>query len=101
MKVKFHDHTEKMCTAPVEQKLFRSIETPQGWLLSFSLIGEIASNEIEELLTVENISELVFMRDDGSTICSVEDYDKVSSCVIRHAESEEETRTDVQFTKGV
>ncbi len=100
MKVEFKDETVKSCTAPTEQKLFRGDNTA-GWVLMFSLIGEITSSELDSLLTTANISELAFLTDAGVEITEADGYSKVSSCTIRHAENPQDTRAEIQLTKGV
>ena len=100
MKVKFKDETVKSCTAPTEQKLFRGDNTA-GWALMFSLMGEITSSELDELLTGENVSELTFLKDTGAEITTADGYDRISSCTIRHAEDPQDTRAEIQLTKGV
>lgn len=100
MKVKFKDDTVKSCTAPTEQKLFRGNDTA-GWVLMFSLIGEVTSADLDEVLTPENVSELTFLTDNDTEIASADGYNKISSCTIRHAENPQDTRAEIQLTKGV
>ena len=100
MKVEFKDETVKSCTAPTEQKVFRG-DNGAGWILLLTLTGEITSGELDELLTAENISELTFMTDAGVEITEADGYSKVSSCTIRHAENPQDTRCEIQMTKGV
>ena len=100
MKVRFKDGAVKSCTAPTEQKLFRGGNTA-GWALMFSLTGEVTSSDLDELLNGGNISELAFLTDTGAKITEVNGYNKVSSCTIRHAETPQDTRAEIQLTKGV
>lgn len=100
MKVEFKDETVKSCTAPTEQKVFRG-DNGAGWVLMLTLIGEISSSELDSLLTTANISELTFTTDAGVEISTANGYDKVSSCTIRHAENPQDTRAEIQLTKGV
>ena len=100
MKVKFKNDTVKSCTAPTEQKVFRG-DNGAGWILLLNLIGEISSAALDEILTAENISELTFLTDEDEEISTANGYDKVSSCTIRHAERPQDTRAEIQLTKGV
>lgn len=112
MKVQFKDGTIKNCTAPVEQKVFRNSEAV-GWMLIFNLKGETTSNEVDALLTADNIKELTFIPDHSAIIEGEEseaiettpirllNYDRVSSSAIRYAEDISMTRVEIQLSKGV
>lgn len=108
MKVKFKDGTEKNCTAPIEQKVFRNSEAA-GWILMFSLTGEISSAELDAFLNTDNIGTLKFISDnptyaeDENVFASVDitGYEKISSSVIRYAEDVDNSRTEIQLTKGL
>ena len=102
MKVTFKDGTIKECSAPTEQKVFKGGEA-SGWILSFVLLGDITSNEVDDLLSEENISHLAFLsknENEVETIIELLDYNKVSSAVIRYIE-QETTRVEIHLTKGV
>ncbi len=101
MKVKFKDETLKNCNAPVEQKVFRG-GVPTGWILVLTLTGNNTSAEVDSLLTEENISELTFVADETeTTLFTITGYDKISSSMIRYAESVSDIRVEIQLTKGV
>ena len=105
MKVKFKDGTIKKCAVPVEQKVFRNQEAV-GWILMFSLTGENTSAELDTVLTTDNISELVFIPDvsDAETTeetIQLSNYNKISSVVIRYAENVDNSKVEIQLTKGV
>lgn len=111
MKVKFKDGTIKNCTAPVEQKAFKNSESV-GWIMVFALIGEITSEEVDTVITADNISDLTFipepLGDEGKVIAVSEDkyvrlsgYDKITMSAIRYAEDTAKTRVEIQLSKGV
>ena len=109
MKVKFKNGTTKGCSTPTEQKIFKT-GTSSGWILTFYLICDITSDEVDELLTEENISELTFtaeetMNAEGIIVPEksivLTDYNKISSSVIRHSEEKDKTRVEIQLIKGV
>lgn len=106
MKVKFNNGEIFECNTPTETKLFRSGE-PYGWLLRFSLIGDITSSQLDDLLEMDNISMLVFtpsvILSEGDTVIDKNDialsgYEKVSSVVINYGDTSS-TRADIQLTK--
>lgn len=102
MKVTFKDGTIKDCSTPTEQKVFRGGEA-SGWILSFALLGNMTSAEVDNLIADENISHLTFSsknEDDVETTIELLGYDKVSSAVIRYNE-QETTRVEIHLTKGV
>ena len=98
MRVKFKDGTEKRCSNPVEQKLFRNGEAA-GWLCSVNLSETVNSTELDAILTVDNISELMFCDDGSAELFSVNGYGKITSAVIRH--SEDGGRVEIQLSKGL
>ena len=98
MKVIFKDGTCKKCSFPTEQKVFRSGEAV-GWLCSFSLLDTITSSELDVLLNSENVSELTFCNDTSEELFKITEYAKVTSAIIRY--SEEASKTEVQFSKGI
>lgn len=99
MNVKFKDGTIKSCTAPIEQKIFKNSEAA-GWILLFNLTGKITSDELDTLLTTENVSELTFLVDDEA-IAVLKNYNKITSSIIRYADNDENIKTEIQLTKGV
>jgi len=103
MKVQFKDGTIKTCSAPIEQKVFRS-GVDAGWILSVSIECDITSEELDKLITTDNISELIFTSEEESRTVktiSLSGYDKVTSAVIRYSEEKEKTKIDMRLTKGV
>ncbi len=107
MKVKFVNGTIKKCAAPMEQKLFKSAEGNTigvGWMLNLRLIGEITSDELDDILTDENISRLEFITDgeEGEiSLFTLNDYEKVSASTIRYSEDATATFAEIQMSKGV
>ena len=104
MKVKFANGVVKECSAPTEQKAFRTVGG-NGWILNLRLIGGITSAELDELITTENIASLEFLSapEDGEakTIFTLDGYEKITSSTIRHAEDTASTSVDIQLTKGL
>lgn len=105
MKVKFANGVVKECTSPTEQKIFKTASGESGWILHLSLIGEMTSNELDNLVTVENISPLVFLSEtdngEDKTIFTLDGYEKITSSTIRHAENTISTSVEIQLTKGL
>lgn len=103
MNVKFKDGTIKECSAPTEQKLFKSGESA-GWILNFALLGDITSDDVDKLLTSDNVSELTFISKDENEIATaftLSNYNRVSSAFIRYLEPQNKSRVEIQLTKGV
>lgn len=98
MLVKFKNGTKKKCTNPIEQKLFRS-GNAAGWLCSFSISETVTSTELDALLTSENIITLIFCNDNSEELFTINEYNKVTSAVIRY--TEDESVVEVQFSKGL
>ncbi len=106
MKVKFANGTKKDCSAPAEQKLFKTNAgalVPAGWVLTFRMNGETTSSELDELLTKENVSTLEFIEESESITESytISGYDTVTSLVIRHSSNPDMTSAEIQLSKGV
>ncbi len=108
MKVKFSNGTIKECSAPTEQKIFKNIEgetVASGWVLIFRLTGGITSDELDSIITSENVGSLTFLteNEEGEQIeaFKLENYGKISSSVIRHSEKVSATYADIQLSKGV
>lgn len=102
MKVRFKDGTTKECSTPTEQKVFKAGEAA-GWILSFALVGNMTSAEVDNIIANENISHLIFIsqdEQDNETTFELSGYDKISSAVIRYSE-QEKTRVEIHLTKGV
>jgi hypothetical protein len=107
MKVKFANGVVRECSAPTEQKVFKTVSGEEkGWILHLRLRGGITSRELDELLTVENIAPLEFLiREEESTedkvAFALDGYNKITSSAIRYAEDITETSAEIQFTKGL
>lgn len=100
MQVKFKDGEIRGCTTPTEQKIFSNNEGI-GWLLSFSIKGAATSNNIDDILFTENISELTFLDEDGNELFVVNSYNKITSVVVRYSEKVTDTRVDIQIRKNI
>ena len=111
MNVKFKNGTVKTCASPTEQKIVKA-GVDAGWLLSFYLICDITSDEVDALLIPNNISELTFTSEEkliteGETntqepkVFTLSGYDKVSSTVIRYSEDKDKTKVEIQLIRGV
>lgn len=101
MKVKFNDGTIIKCSAPTEQKMFKNADAA-GWILSLTLFHSITSDELDDILTADNIGSLLFLSDDESELFSLLGYNRVSSSTIRFSESANHTnKIEIQLTKGV
>lgn len=98
MKIKFKNGKEKECSNPIEQKLFKNGEAV-GWVCSFSFKENTPSAEVDEVLTKENIAELVFLSNAGEVLFSLAGYTGVTSVIVRHAETD--GSAEIQLTKGV
>lgn len=98
MKIRFNDGKEKqVITNPIEQKLFRS-GAATGWILNAS-IASVTAEEADELLTVDNIGNIMLLNDAGDEMCKVLGYEKVSALTIRH--NDVQSVAEIQFSKGV
>lgn len=100
MQVKFKNGEIRGCTTPTEQKIFSNNEGV-GWLLSFSIKGAATSNNIDDILFVDNISELTFLDESGEEIFIVNNYNKITSVFVRHSEEVADTRVDIQIRKNI
>jgi ACT domain-containing protein len=103
MKVKFKNGTITKCSTPTEQKIFKLGEAA-GWILTFTLLGDITSGDVDELITGDNISELTFISENEEgveTSFTLSDYERISSAIIRYADEQEKTRVEIHLTKGV
>ena len=104
MKVKFTDGSVRNCTLPTEQKIFKTVNKETisiGWVMGFSLLGEIASDDVDRLLTSDNIGTLVFLSDAGEELFMLSGYEKITAATIRHADNPSATGVEVQLSKGV
>ena len=101
MNVRFKDGTIKKCSTPTEQKLFKAREDA-GWILTFSLIGDITSAEVDSLISAENISELTFISvyEETETSFSLNGYERTSSAIVRYSEDKSQTRVEIQLIRG-
>ena len=97
MKIKFNDGTIKDCTQPTEQKLFRE-GVAAGWLLSVSITdGKLTSDDIDKLITTENVSNLTFTDDEEKELYVLGGYTQIASVAIRHSDTQ--SRADLQIKK--
>lgn len=108
MKVKFANGIIKDCSAPIEQKIFKTaagVPVGIGWVLSLRLLGCSTSTELDEIVTADNVKSLEFLTDleDGKskTLFKLEDYTKITSSSIRHAENTADTYAELQISKGI
>jgi hypothetical protein len=92
MQVKIND-TNKVCSAPIEQMLFKGSEKI-GWLLSFTILDDMTTDDIQNLLPSDGI--VTFVKDDGTEF-SVSGYETINSAVIRHYDRE--PNTEIQLSK--
>lgn len=99
MKIKFVDETILNTTTPVEQKVFGN-DGSMGWIIGFSIVTPMTSDEIDNLLTVENIEELHLISDDGSHTKTITGYDKITMAIVRYGDDISST-VEVQFSKGI
>lgn len=99
MKVKFMNGSIKECSAPSEQKLYKA-GVSAGWIVTFRLLGEITSHELDELFTEENIFSLDFLSE-TKTLFTLSNYRKTTSAIIRHDENTADTYAEIHLTKGV
>ena len=105
MKVKFANGVVRECNAPTEQKVFKTASGEQGWILQLRLIGEITSNDVDAMLTTDNIGHLEFLtveeNGDEKKLFELDGYNKITSSTIRHSEDTNATSVDIQLTKGI
>lgn len=108
MKVKFANGVIKECSAPTEQKLFKSITEKTvgiGWMLHLKLIGLMTSTELDDLMSEENIKSLEFLFEtengEAVTLFKLDGYEKVSSSVIRYSEDTKTTHAEMQLSRGI
>lgn len=101
MKVKFANGVVKECAAPTEQKAYRA-GVGVGWILMLNLSGGITSSELDELLVKDNISNLEFIaeNEEEKTVFTLCGYEKATSSTIRYAEDTDDTKVEIQLTKG-
>lgn len=100
MKVQFKGVSKTFdCTEPVEQKVFQS-GSAVGWAIMFHIHTTINSSEVDELITSESISELVFTGGDETKPFSITltGYSAIRACTIRHRDGA--SSVELQFTKG-
>lgn len=80
---------------PREQKVFRA-NGEDGWIITFSILTPMTSNELDELITLDNISEMTM----SETEVTIVGYNKISMLTIRYS-SDGNSVVDVQLTKGL
>lgn len=107
MKIKFANGTIKECTAPTEQKIFKTTNNGVigvGWMLMLKLIGVTTSTELDNLLTAENVASLEFLTETENgadkTLFKLDGYSSVTSSAIRYSEDITAIYTEIQLTKG-
>lgn len=103
MKVTFLDGTIKECSSPTEQKRFKSGEAV-GWMLSFDLIGNMTSDEVDNMISAVNISNLTFAapNENGTeTTFVLTGYERVLSAFIRYMDDDGKTRVELHLAKDV
>lgn len=106
MLVSFKNTETKLKTSgATEQKLFKNGESV-GWLLSITVTDTLSANELDELLTLENIGEISLYNVNDSSdeqgtslIAKFTGYEKLTSCLLRYADNKQSI--DIQLTKGV
>lgn len=108
MNVKFADGVVKECTAPAEQKVFKTVDgetVGMGWVLILKLTGNITSSEIDEILTPENVKSMEFSAETESgeykKLFTLGGYSKITSSTIRYSEDTAATYAEIQMSKGV
>lgn len=108
MKVKFANGVVVRCTAPMEQKIIRTNGSETigiGWVLVLKLSGDIASAELDELVTAENVKSLEFLTEnengEQTKLFSLDGYDKITASTIHHAENAASAFAEIQMSKGV
>lgn len=108
MKIKFANGVIKECAAPIERKIFKQISgslVEIGWLLSFTIIGEITSAEVDKLLVAENTTQLEFLSEtesgENELVFSLNGYETNTSSIIVYNENKTKTTVEIQLTKGV
>ena len=108
MKIKFANGTIKECTAPTEQKMFKTTNggvVSVGWMLMLKLIGVITATELDNLLTADNVASLEFLTEnengEDKTLFKLDNYSAVTSSAIRYSEDITATYTEIQLTKVV
>lgn len=110
MKVKFNNETILNGVSAVEQKIYRE-GVGVGWTLMLILTDEMTADQLDSMLTEENISKIVLMADDSNSDTTneategseyaLEGYDKVVSSSIRYFDGTSKPRTEIRLTKGV
>ena len=108
MKIKFTNGVIMECSAPIERKIFKQIGgsiVDVGWLLSFSIIGEVTSEDIDKLLVPDNITHLEFLskaeNNEDDLVFSLNGYEINTSSVIAYNEDKTKASVEIQLQKGV
>ena len=105
MKIKFANGVVKECSPPTEQKVFKNANGDAGWVLHLRLIGGMTSEELDTLITPENITTLEFSvmtdTEEEKLAFTLDGYNKITSSTIRHAEDTASTTAEIQLTKGM
>lgn len=101
MKVIFKNGTSVRCSAPTEQRVNNNVGGT--WILVLTLYDISTSDEFEELMVSENISELNFFDENAdvsksSPLYTINGYCRINSAVIRH---DTEQKCDIQLVKAM
>ena len=89
--------TEFTTTSVIEQKIYRQ-GAESGWMLSLNINGDFKAQDLDSVLSEENISEITLVGEkEENTVIS--GYEKVTSCVVRY--SEDKATAEIQLIKGV
>lgn len=102
MRVKFKNvEKEFQASYITEQRVIRD-GVAIGWVAMINLSDEsITAQELETILTPENISEFHCIGEDTETPITntITGYDKVTSCAVKYTSSK--TTAEIQLTKGM
>ena len=96
MILRFKDGTTKACSNPTEHRVLRE-GLPAGWVCTVRILDSMTSSEIEEVLTVDNISELTFCNRLLQELFVLSGYTKINNVIVRHFGATSEV--EVQFGK--
>lgn len=98
MVLKFKDGTTKACSNPIEHRLLRD-GSPVGWICTVKILENMSMEEIDQILTNDNISELIFCNRLSEELFTLSGYQKVINVIIRHPGARSEI--EVQFEKSI
>lgn len=98
MKVTFPNGAILACNPPSEHTVFNA-EGKRGWLCTFGITAEMTSSDAENLITVDNISNLLFSSEEVEKSFTIAGYTKINSIVIRYGTTG--MVTEIQISKGI